>query len=168
MMDERNHMVNGGIVKRAMPFFRPDGRIAVIGVWSGGTWSPASPVWVRQYRSGASIGTWRIAGVDYLTRSNVDAVLLLEPQGETTSPDADDIFVFGEGEYHHLPVAESTLPLDSDAAVEIDGARYHGVAQVRDGQVASVVLFHAGDVVVDLEAPLSISWRDQEFVVCLA
>ncbi len=167
-MDERNHIVDGGIVKRAMPFFRPDGQIAVIGVWSGGTWSPESQVWVRQYRSDVSIGTWRIAGVDYPSRPNTDAVLLLEPQGDTSPPDADDIFVFGEGEYHHLPVEESTLPLDSDAAVEIGDARYHGVAQVRDGQVVSVVLFHAGDVVIDQEAPLSIWWRDQEFVVRLA
>ncbi len=167
-MDELTHIVDGGIVKDTMPFFRSADQLAVLGVWSGGAWSPESPVQVRQYRDDTLVGIWRVAGVDYPSRRNADAVLLIEPQGETSRPVADDIFVFGEGAYHHLPVVDSSLVLTSDAAIEVGDAHHHGVAQVRDGQVTSVVVFYRGDILMDREETLPIWWRDQEFFVRLA
>jgi hypothetical protein len=99
-------------------------------------------------------------GVEHL-RVALDAILLLEPQGEALLPLAGDVLVFGEGVFSRLPVVESTLTPESDAAVEVGERRYHGVAQVRDKRIEAIWLFHQVDAVIDSNEVQTLWWREQ-------
>ena len=162
-MENKYSPIDGGIVKGVVPFFRSDRQIAVIGVWSGGIWSPSAKEVVRQYRGNTLVGVWQIVGVDYPSHQLSDAILLLEPQGDALPPLEDDMLVFGEGVFSRLQVEESTLSLESDAAVEVGKMRYHGVAHVRDKQIDSIWLFHQVDAVIDSSEIQPIWWRGKEF-----
>jgi hypothetical protein len=163
IMDHRFASVDGGIVKDIVPFCRSGRQLAVVGVWSGGSWSPSTQGIVRQYRGNTLIGVWQIGGVEYPARQRVDALLLLEPQGEALPPLAGDVLVFGEGVFSRLPVVESTLTPESDAAVEVGDRRYHGVAQVREKRVEAIWLFHQVDAVIDSREVQPLWWRGKEF-----
>ena len=162
-MDHRFALVDGGIVKDVVPFFRSGQQLAVVGVWSGGSWSPSTQEIVRQYRGNTLIGVWQLGGVEYPARQQGDALLLLEPQGEALPPLAGDVLVFGEGVFSRLPVVESTLTPESDAAVEVGDRRYHGVAQVREKRVEAIWLFHQVDAVIDSREVQPLWWRGKEF-----
>ena len=166
-MDAKFSPVDGGIVKDVAPFFRAGRQLAVVGVWSGGSWSPSTKEVVRQYRGNTLVGVWQIRGVEYPARQQTDAVLLLEPQGEALSPRADDVLVFGDGVFSRLPVVDSTLALESDAAVEVGEMRYHGVAQVREKRIEAIWLFHRVDAVIDRHAMQPMWWRGQQFSIHL-
>jgi hypothetical protein len=162
-MDNRFSLVDGGIVKNVVPFFRSGKQLAVVGVWSGGSWSPSTKEIVLQYRGNTLIGVWQIVGVDYPVRQQTDAVLLLDPQGEALSPLADDVLVFGDGVFSRLPVVESPLTLETDAAVEVGEMRYHGVAQVREKRIEAIWLFHQVDAVIDSNVVQPLWWRGKQF-----
>ena len=162
-MDHRFSSVDGGIVKDVVPFFRSGRQRAVVGVWSGGSWSPSTKEIVRQYRGNTLIGVWQIVGVDYPVRQQTDAVLLLDPQGEALPPLAGDVLVFGDGVFSRLPVVESTLTLETDAAVEVGEMRYHGVAQVHDKRIEAIWLFHQVDAVIDRNEVQPLWWRGKQF-----
>jgi len=162
-MDHRFALVDGGIVKDVVPFFRSGQQLAVVGVWSGGSWRPSTQEIVRQYRGNTLVGVWQMGGVESPARQQVDALLLLEPQGEALPPLAGDVLVFGEGVFSRLPVVESTLTPESDAAVEVGERRYHGVAQVREKRVEAIWLFHQVDAVIDSREVQPLWWRGQEF-----
>jgi hypothetical protein len=166
-MEKRNAVINGGIVKSVVPFFRSERQRAVVGVWSGGAWSPTEKEVVRQYRGKTLVGVWQIRGVDYPARQHASVVLILEPQGEALEPLADDVLVFGEGVYSHLLVAKSDLVLESDAAVEVGHGHYHGVARVRAGRIESIVLFHQIDAVIDRHEIHPLWWRGKQFAAQL-
>jgi hypothetical protein len=109
------------------------------------------------------MGVWQIVGVDYPVRQQTDAVLLLDPQGEALSPLAGDVLVFGDGVFSRLPVVESTLTLETDAAVEVGERRYHGVAQVREKRIEAIWLFHQVDAVIDSNEVQPLWWRGKQF-----
>src|SRR5215510_14787593 len=73
IMDSRFSSVDGGIVKDVVPFFRSGRQLAVVGVWSGGSWSSSMPESVRQYRGNTLVGVWQMGGVEYPARQQVDA-----------------------------------------------------------------------------------------------
>jgi len=156
-------VVDGGIVKDVVPFFRSGRQLAVVGVWSGGSWSPSTQAIVRQYRENNLVGVWQIGGVEYPARQQLDALLVLEPQGAALPPLAGDVLVFGEGVFSRLPVVESTLTPESDAAVEVGEKRYHGVAQVRDKRIEALWLLHQVDAVIDSNEVQPLWWRGKQF-----
>jgi len=162
-MEKRDAAMDGGIIQKVVPFFRSEPQRAVVGVWRGGTWSPTAKEVVHQYRGKTLVGIWQLKGGDYPARQPARAVLILERQGEALEPLANDILVFGEGVYSQLSVADSDLTLESDVAVEVGNGRYHGVAQVHDGRIESVLLFHQVDAVIDREERQPIWWRGKQF-----
>jgi hypothetical protein len=166
-METRDAAMDGGIIQNVVPFFRSEHQRAVVGVWSGGRWSPTAKEVVHQYRGKTLVGIWQLKGVDYPARQPARAVLILERQGEALEPLAHDILVFGEGVYSQLSVADSDLTLESDAAVEFGNGRYHGVAQVHDGRIESVLLFHQIDAAIDRHEIHPLWWRGKQFSVQL-
>ena len=87
-------IADGGLIQKSFRFpkrsKKPD-TLALKGVWSGGTWSPNTGFTLQQFRKQQFIRSWKVVGVDLITRPTIDQVLIVEL--DTQNPDfrQDDI-----------------------------------------------------------------------------
>lgn len=154
-------MLDGGLVKDAVPFPLSHNRVAVSGVWSGGNWNTREKFIARHFRNKILIGIWQIVGVDKIAHK--DAIVILAPDGDPHSIRAGDILVFGEGTYKIFPVMHTDLPIDTDRAIEVGMNRYHGIAVFEKGMVTKIICFSASRVTIENTTTLPVWWRGHEY-----
>jgi hypothetical protein len=154
-------MLDGGLVKDAVPFPLSQNRIAVSGVWSGGNWDTREKFIVRHFRNEILIGIWQVAGVDKIAHR--DAIAILSPEGNPHPVRSGDILVFGEGTYKIFPVMHTDLPIDTDRAVEVGIQRYHGIAVFEKEIVTKIICFSPSRVTVENTASLPLWWRGRKY-----
>ena len=107
-------IVDGGIVYKVFKFPKRPGKpdsLAIKGVWTGGTWLPNAQFTIQQYRKQQFIRSWKVVGVDLITRPSVDTALIVQLDVNSPSIEQGDIVLFGEGTFTIFDVAHSDLPL---------------------------------------------------------
>jgi len=154
-------MLDGGLVKDAIPFPLSHNQFAVSGVWSGGNWNAREKFIARHFRNRILIGIWQVVGVDKIAHK--DAVAILSPEGNPHPIRSGDILVFGEGTYKIFSVMHTDLPIDTDRAVEVGISRYHGIAVFEKGMVTKIICFSASRGTIENTTTLPVWWRGYKY-----
>ena len=165
-------MVDGGLVHKVFKFPKRPGKadsLVIRGVWTGGTWSPNTQFMLQQYRKQQFISSWKVVGVDLITRPTIDTALIVQLDRHSPSFEQDDILVFGNGTCTIFAVKGADLPLTCTSAVQVGSPQYHAIAKV-DKQlgVTQFIVFHAPDVILSSQDIQVVWWNNREYPIAIA
>jgi hypothetical protein len=166
--------IDGGIVKRTLPFPSPDKvkRFALLGTWSGGTWHRGQrslPIQVFKDGQKSINALWDIVGVENSSMAR-DAILIVKPRNESADNIASgDIIIFGlePVTYTSVSIENTDLPhsLASDFAIEIGHKRLHAVALWGNNRVDKLVIFHSKNDILPRSVTQSVRWRGGKYSI---
>ena len=177
-------MVNGGIVKFSMPWYRDKSKVVIHGVFSGGEFGIGSHWVVTHYRTYRDLGKWRVERVGSASRidgSPRETTMVLAPVVPTLpfskSPILEnDVLVIempdtGDGTYTELEFNKTDLKLMIDSSVEVGPNHIHAVALIDRSPTSStarlvkpkrLVMFHKPGAKLP-QSVVPIWWRDKVY-----
>lgn len=150
--------VDGGIIKRVIPFPTYKDSVVVFGTWSGSTWESLRGKYIQHFHDRSLIGFWSVIGIECVSGNSPG--LILTPMKSHFVLVPNDILVFRSGYYTQFDVIASSIDSDILVPVEVGPQRDHGIAVITNNKLKNLILFHETPTSWKPGEELDVYWED--------